>query len=410
MRLLVLDDEIGIATLVAGIAKKLSWTAETATEPLAFRRRFSAAPPDLVLLDMQLGAADGIEQLRFLGEQKFRGQIVLMSGFDWRVLEAAQQVGTSLGLAVVALLQKPMRVTQLRAVLTRVARDIQAKPAAGNVAASRAQAPDGDERSTRLRLTSVDVDRALSDNELSLFLQPVVEAGSGRTMRFEGLCRWSHPTIGMIPPDRFIPLAESDGDVIDRLTMWVVREAAAHFRQLTAADVAAPISVNVSARNIQRLDFPDRVAALAAEEGARPDALILEITESVAMANTAFTIDVLARLRLKGFRLAMDDFGTGFSSLKALRQMPFSELKIDKSFVIDMLSSRDSAIIVKSVVDLARNMGLESVAEGVETAAIADALAGLQVTGLQGYHFARPMPVDQSLTWARGRLSPAAAS
>src|SRR5258708_8337836 len=131
MHLLVLDDEIGIATLIARVASKLSWTAEAATEPLVFQQQFAAKTPDLVVLDLQLGSGDGIEQLRFLGGQAFRGQIILMSGFDWRVLEAAQQVGQSLGLAVTALLQKPVRGPQLRDVLIRAARDVEASLATG---------------------------------------------------------------------------------------------------------------------------------------------------------------------------------------------------------------------------------------------------------------------------------------
>jgi EAL domain-containing protein (putative c-di-GMP-specific phosphodiesterase class I) len=214
----------------------------------------------------------------------------------------------------------------------------------------------------------------------------------------------------MVPPDRFIPLAEEDEGVIDRLTMWVAREAAVHHKRLFGANMAVPISINVSARNIQHLDFPDRVVALLLDEDVEAGALIFEITESVAMANASFTADILARLRLKGFRLAMDDFGTGFSSLKALRQMPFSELKIDKSFVIDMTTSRDASVIVKSVIDLGRSMGLEIIAEGVETEEVAQALTDLGASGLQGYHFARPMPIDQTIEWLRERRQTGAVS
>jgi EAL domain-containing protein (putative c-di-GMP-specific phosphodiesterase class I)/CheY-like chemotaxis protein len=410
MHLVVLDDEAGIANLVARVAKKLGWSAEAATSPSSFHLKFSLRTPDLVILDLQLGAADGIEQLRFLGKQAYRGLIVLMSGVDWRVLVAAQQVGQSLGLSMMALLQKPVRGAQLREVLADAASRLQTRGANASQEAGKRNPANRTQAQAIEQLTSADVDQALTAGTMSLVFQPVISASSREVIRFEALSRWQHPVLGMVPPDHFVPLAEEDEGVIDRLTMWVAREAAVHHKRLFGANMAVPISINVSARNIQHLDFPDRVVALLLDEDVEAGALIFEITESVAMANASFTADILARLRLKGFRLAMDDFGTGFSSLKALRQMPFSELKIDKSFVIDMTTSRDASVIVKSVIDLGRSMGLEIIAEGVETEEVAQALTDLGASGLQGYHFARPMPIDQTIEWLRERRQTGAVS
>jgi EAL domain-containing protein (putative c-di-GMP-specific phosphodiesterase class I) len=161
------------------------------------------------------------------------------------------------------------------------------------------------------------------------------------------------------------------------------------------------VAVNISARNLNSLEFPDHLQDLVAGIGWLPSALTLEVTESAATANPAISNDILARLRLKGFRLAMDDFGTGFSSLKALLNSPFSQIKIDKSFVGSMLTSRDARVIVKSVAALAQNMGLKTVAEGAETRAVVDQLLDFGVDSVQGYHISRPLPAAQLTGWLR---------
>ena len=200
-------------------------------------------------------------------------------------------------------------------------------------------------------------------------------------------------------PDMFIPITEQEPGVIDRFTQWVVRTAGAQVRQLRQQGVPASIAVNISARNLRQLDFPDRLLDLVTELGLSAAAITLEITESAATGDPAVTKDILTRLRLKGFRLAMDDFGTGFSSLKALLGSPFSELKIDKSFVGSMLTSPDARVIVKSTIRLAQEMGLKTVAEGVETQDVHDRLVEFGVDHIQGYHISRPMAANQVSAW-----------
>jgi EAL domain-containing protein (putative c-di-GMP-specific phosphodiesterase class I) len=215
----------------------------------------------------------------------------------------------------------------------------------------------------------------------------------------EALARWHHPARGVIMPDAFIPVGEREQAVIDRLTQWAVRSAGAHARQLDREGVPTPVAVNISAKNLRLLDFPDRLVDLVLGEGSSPAAITLEITESAATGDPTVTRDILTRLRLKGFRLAMDDFGTGFSSLKALLGSPFSELKIDKSFVADVLTSPDARVIVKSTIGLAQEMGLKTVAEGVETQGVQDQLHEFGVDNIQGYHISRPMPASRVSGW-----------
>lgn len=391
MHLLVLDDDPGMAEFMGAAAREYGWTVDVTTREADFRARCRGHPPDAILLDLQLAGGDGVEQLRFLHGEHYRGAVVLVSGFDSRVRVAAQQVGVSLGLDIVAELAKPIRARQLEEVLGEIECRL-TPPESPPAPAAPPSARTGD-------LVPDMVTGAIDAGEMLLYLQPILAAGTRAVVRFEALARWRHPANGFIPPDAFIPVAERDGAVMDRLTMWVIGEATRHYRHLEQAGFPTPIAVNVSGLNLTMLDFPDRVAALVDSSCVSPGNIVLEVTESVAMSDPALIVDVLTRLRLKGFGLAMDDFGTGFSSLKALRRMPFSEIKIDRSFIADMLTSADSMVIVKSVIDLARNMGMESVAEGVETEEIARRLTELGVDTLQGYHFSRPLPIDMACHW-----------
>ncbi|HLY57238.1 MAG TPA: EAL domain-containing response regulator [Stellaceae bacterium] len=388
MRLLVLDDERGIVTFIATVARDRGWTVDTAITETEFRANFTANPPDAITLDLQLGRADGIEQLRFLRTVGFEGPIVLLSGFDARVLESARQLGESLGLFVSAALEKPVRISRLREVLGVLEGEV-GQTSAGS--RSRDAAPAD-------AITADAVLSGLSLGEMDLFLQPIVGSLDREIRRYEALIRWHHPELGTVTPDSFIPAAEQDEATIDYLTFWGVKTAVDKYRRLAERGCEAPISVNVSGVNLRDLDFPDRVAGLVEQARLPHSAICFEITESVATSDPGRTIDILARLRLKGFALAMDDFGTGYSTLKALQKMPFSELKIDKSFVL-RLPNADSMSIINSVVGLARNLNLECVAEGVETAEADIALSRLGASSLQGYRFSRPLPIDGAIEW-----------
>jgi EAL domain-containing protein (putative c-di-GMP-specific phosphodiesterase class I)/ActR/RegA family two-component response regulator len=392
-RLLVLDDEPAFGQIMARIARRNGWAAETTTDVVEFQRLFARLRPDAIMLDLQLGNADGVEQLRFLQSQHYDGAIVLMSGYTDRVLHAARELGQSLGLAVDAILAKPATNEQIKALLDGF-KDFRAPPpraaATGTREPSEQQEP----------LSPARIDRGLASGELALEYQPIVNSTTRRVRMLEALARWHHPTRGTIMPDVFIPITEQEPGVIDRLTQWVVRSAGAQAKRLHQQGLTTPVAVNISAKNLRQLDFPDQLVDLVAGQGSSPAAITLEITESAAAAGAhTVTRDILTRLRLKGFRLAMDDFGTGFSSLKALVDSPFSELKIDKSFVADVMKSRDARVIVKSTIRLAQEMGLGTVAEGVETKSVLDQLVEFGIDDIQGYHISRPMAESRVSAW-----------
>lgn len=390
--LVVLDDDEWVAAFMATVAKDCGWIARTVSDETRFHMMVHAAPPDAIMLDLQLGSSDGIEQLHFLHREGYTGAIVLMSGFDARVLASAQQVGESLGLTIAATLEKPARAARIREVLTEIRHipileptEVADSPLSGTV------------------ISPGDVVQAMDHGRMELHLQPIVSAAGRSVMRAEALIRWRDPVLGLVSPDRFVPVAETDAAVIDRLTMWVARTGVAQYRRLAALGSPIQVCINVSGRNLRSLDFPDRMASLLDREAVPTGAIGLEVTESVAMDDPDATASVLTRLRLKGFPVAIDDFGTGHSSLTALRRMPFSTIKIDKSFVRELETSSDSFTIVKSVIQLARDMRLASVAEGVENADAARVLTDLGIDSLQGYYFSPPRPFDAFAGWLHGR-------
>jgi EAL domain-containing protein (putative c-di-GMP-specific phosphodiesterase class I)/ActR/RegA family two-component response regulator len=403
MKLLILDDNKELAEFMAVVSQRRGWTVKTAHDQADFRAQFGLCEPDAILLDLHLGNEDGVAQLRFLSQAGYRGAVAIISGFDKRVLESARQIGESLGLIIAAGLGKPIRTARLNEVLDEIAKKAQAPK------------PHAPKRQCASDFRPADIAAGLLGEQMRLYLQPIVSSSNGHISHFESLIRWQHPHLGLVSPDDFVGVAERDEAVIDLLTDWVVNTAVGHHHRIAvalSADSVArsggggagiPISVNLSGINLHNLDFPDRMAAIVEKAGLTPHALIFEVTESVAMRDEMRTTDILTRLRLKGFALAIDDFGIGHSSLKALRQIPFSEIKIDKSFVGDMRSSRNALAIVRSVIELGRSLDLDSVAEGVENDDIADLLGELGANKLQGYHFSRPMALDAALTWLANR-------
>jgi len=374
MRVLIFDDDDAIGRLVARIATMSAMDATAVTDAGAFSESLRDDPPQIVVLDLQLGGTDGVEQMRLLADRQYTGTLVLMSGYDARVLGTARAVGKSLGLKVECVLEKPLRVTELEKVFEHLR-------------------SAGESLSIERLLTGI------ANDELLLNFQPVVTRNPRTLRKLEALVRWEHPDLGRIPPNDFLPMAESNVAAMDALTNWVIVAAVEAYQVLVELGTGVPIAVNISPQNLHDLTLPDRLEQKLRAGQMPPGHLCLEITESAVFKDVARTMDILSRMRLKGMQLSIDDFGTGYSSLKMLRQMPFSEIKIDQSFVGDVTTSRDSRAIVKSIIDLAANMEMGCVAEGVETEATADLLEQLGVRDLQGYLIARPMLIEEVSAW-----------
>ena len=239
---------------------------------------------------------------------------------------------------------------------------------------------------------------AVDNNELRLFMQPKIALASGELVGAEALVRWQHPQRGLVPPMEFIPFAEQTG-FVRQLTLWVFEETARQQPMLAELGIER-VSINLSTRDLMDGELPDKLEAILLRHGKRAESFCLEITESAIMDDPERAEGTLNRLSQRGYKLSIDDFGTGYSSLAYLRRLPVQELKIDKSFVMAMEREEGDAKIVRSTIDLAHNLGLSVVAEGVENAAIQQRLAELGCDEAQGYHLSKPVPLALLQEWA----------
>jgi EAL domain-containing protein (putative c-di-GMP-specific phosphodiesterase class I) len=367
-RLLVVDDEPALGRLVKTAGERAGYEVFVTKNPSAFLEKARIWNPTVIVLDLGMPGTDGIQLLRGLAEHVCAAQVVLMSGADDKVLASAMQLGRERGLKMGGILQRPIQLATLRDFLARF--------------------------QAAKTLLADDLANAIAMGQLFLEYQLKLDCHVGRISGAEALVRWRHPVLGTIQPDQFIPLAEGN-ELIHSLTDWVVAGAAKQLAAWQADNSELEVAVNISAKNVQDLALPDRLHKLCQAAGIDCASMTLELTETGAMREAVQMMDVLTRLRLKGFKLSIDDFGTGYSSLVQLQKMPFSEVKIDRSFVMQMMSNEDCRAIVGILVDLARKLGLKSVAEGVEDEAALRSLMALGCDAAQGYYLSRPLAANR---------------
>jgi diguanylate cyclase (GGDEF)-like protein len=246
----------------------------------------------------------------------------------------------------------------------------------------------------RAPLRMSELRQAIVADQLFLLYQPKINLKSGLIAGLEVLTRWQHPELGLIPPDEFIPVAERTGLIIP-LTLWVLHQSLLQCRAWNDMGIDVSIAVNLSMWNLEAQELPDQIAGLIKTVAMSPHRLELEITESAIMGDPQRTMRTLTLIRDLGVHFTIDDFGTGYSSLAHLRKLPVTGMKIDKSFVQNMESDRDNAVIVRSIIDLGHNLGLKVTAEGVETRGAKDMLVGFECDEAQGYYYSHPIPARE---------------
>lgn len=390
LKVYVLDDDVDYADLLVEVAVEAGWQAESVHSATSFL--LTDIPQSGVLvLDLNMPDMDGIEVIRALADKKINDLLlILISGFDARVLHSVQQLAEAHNMKVLASLTKPAPVTEFIRVLDEIDMDM--------AVVEKRITSDNPITVTELR-------NAILQHQMVLYYQPQLNMKTGVMQGVEALVRWQHPERGMIFPDDFIEMAEQN-ELIGLLTEEVITQAVGQSVTWQLQGLDTVISVNVSADNITSLSLPEQLKTLTDKHAIEPERIMLEITESAVMGELTSSLDVLNRLRMKGFSLSIDDFGTGYSSLTQLYQAPFTEIKIDRGFVMRMLEDNEAMVIVKICIMLGHMLGMQLVAEGVETEEEWDALQSLGCDIAQGYFIARPMPASELIKWEKNNNSP----
>jgi EAL domain-containing protein (putative c-di-GMP-specific phosphodiesterase class I) len=336
---------------------------------------------DLVLCDLRMPERDGIETIRAFAALGLESAFAIMSVEEERVVETAGMLAEVQGLRVLGSVAKPLTAEKLDALFAKM-RDV--APARAEDAK---MAPEADLTNAFIR------------QELQLVYQPKIWMRTGKFAGVESLVRWKHPALGLFQPNSFVPLMEGSDDLSASLTDYSLRESIACVGRWRETGRELRIAVNVSARAFDRLDLPERANALCLEHRVEPDWITLELTETYVARDPIRLIDVATRLRLKGFSLSIDDFGTGQSGLSKLQKLPFNELKIDRQFVNGCSHSTTQRSVVEASLALARSLKMTSVAEGVQERSDWDLLDQLGCDVMQGYFIARPMSEEGLDEW-----------
>ena len=386
LRVLLVDDDEFILDIVEELLGQLGIArlcrAHDGNEALALIEA-AAEPLQLLICDLEMWGMDGIECIRHLSERRFQGAILLLSGSDNRMLDTVGNLVREHKLRFLGALAKPIDEAALLGALMKLADAV----------------PIGRGAHGQLQMLSPEEIRAgLEAGCVEPFFQPKVALAGRRVLGAECLLRWRHPERGLVPPLAVIPVAEAHG-LIDELTLAVFAKTMEHLREWTRQGHALKVSVNVSMDNLKRFDLPDVLAGIARQAGVDARQVVLEITESRLMSNLATSLEIITRLRLMGFGLSIDDFGTGYSSMEKLKQMPFTELKVDRAFVFGAAGDSVARAIFESSVRLGHVLGMRVVAEGAETQEDWDLAAAVGCDELQGYVVAKPMPAGEFIDW-----------
>jgi len=391
LRCLVVDDHPFQRKVVRTMLLRLGISQVTeANDGKEALERVGVEAPDVVLCDLQMPSMDGVELLRHLGQGGYEGGVILMSGVDPRVLATAEMVAQFYRLTLLGALPKPVQSGALGELLTRARR--QGVP-------SKETAPPAPSP-----LSPEEVRLALDRGEIAPFFQPMVQVSSGEIVSAEALARWRREGVEVASPGAFIPVAEEHG-LMPLLTEKMLEESLKHLSTWKSRGIDLSVSVNFSAVDLRDLSLPDRTEAAVAAWGVSPESVTVEVTESRIIEDLAQALDVLVRFRMKGFELAMDDFGTGSATLEQLRRIPFTKIKIDQMFVTGAASSRDRRIMLESSVSMAHRLGLLIIVEGVETREDWELVTHLGCHVVQGRYVASPMAPEDLPGWLASRRS-----
>jgi EAL domain-containing protein (putative c-di-GMP-specific phosphodiesterase class I)/CheY-like chemotaxis protein len=390
LRYLVVDDDVDQRYLVARTLNRMGMAdvveASSGRDALEVLTR-AGNPVDVVITDLQMPDVDGMELIRRIGEKALPVSVILMSALDDVLLGSAATMTQAYGVRIIGTIGKPVTRDKLFAVLRHYV------PQHGVVDGSLDKA---------FPLEAEQVLAGISAGQFEPFFQPKVELATGRVIGAEALARWRHPAYGLLGPEAFLPPLTRAG-YLDELSWIMLALAALEAGRWRSVGLQLSVSVNVSATSLADPDYAEAVTQIVTSQGLETSAMILELTESEQIRNVAAALENLTRLRMKGFGLAIDDYGVGYSSMQELSRMPFTEVKIDRSFVVSASTSEKHRMMIAHTVDVARLLGLKTVAEGVETRLEMELLESLGCDMIQGFYVAEPMEAQEMRRWMMAR-------
>ena len=385
-RVFVIDDDTDFCKLMSRLVESLGYEV-IATDKIKTVDFAQLTASDVLFLDLMMPGTDGIQVLESLARSRVQCSIVPMSGTHQEVLATAEAIARRSGLRVMGVLNKPFRANEVRRLLAHDAKESEscpAKPVASNI-------------------NIEDLLAGLDRKEFDAFLQPVIELSSNQVVGYEALARWRSEKFSLVSPDRFIALAARNG-VLPRLTRQIISRVLAYAVKLRERGLVWHMSVNIGAEDLVDTGLPESLAEMLAIHDLPPGSLTLELTESSAALNEVAMFGILARMRLKGIALAIDDYGIAYSGLDRLSSIPFTWLKIDKQFISSMMTNRNARMIVESSVAMAKRLNMRTVAEGIETEDQRDLLKKIGCEFGQGHLLAAPMEFAALVGWASSRL------
>lgn len=383
--LLILDSDEDVAKNISIEAEALGFEVKTFNDPKLFIDEFFVWNPSHLAIDLAMPAIHGIEVLISLVKLKCESHIILVSGLETTIPSAAQLIATENNLNVSGILSRPLNIQRLKNLLS------------GSYSEEDAQTYSGNADHARFIADEASIHHAIQNNQFVLYYQPQIDLPSGKATGLEGLIRWRHPEFGMKLPDSFIPVAERTGQ-IDQLMQIVINTA---FEFMSKLDSELSFSINISAINIQDPHVIETLKNACLEHNIKPERVVLDLTETATMRDPVQTGNILQQLRAIGFRIGMDDVATSYASMDQLTKLPLSELKLDKSCVTTMDCSSKSRKVIASTIKLAENLGLSTIAKGIENSLAAIGLRELGCRLGQGYYFAKPMDQDATLVWLK---------
>ena len=383
LHVLILEDdpiqmEVVSVTLRALGVNRIE-TCSEGNQALAVVRTYN---PDLLVCDLTMPGMDGISFLRQVAGQGFLGNVIILSSVDSGVMKAAINLAKAYGLNLIAALNKPLQQDQLKSALTRQHQTMPAKKQYAKAAV----------------LSLAELQQGLADESIEVFFQAKVSVFDKKIVGAECLARWRHPERGILGPLSFIPVLEAHG-LINALTKIVLKKGTQQLALWKEQGHHLRIAVNVSMDDLNQLDLPEEFESIAKNSNVHCNQITLELTESRLMENLTVSLEILTRLRLKGFGLSIDDFGTGFSTMENLTQLPFTELKVDRAFVNGAHQDEAARAILGSSIQLGKIFNLRLVAEGVENQLDWNLIADSGCDEVQGFFIAKPMPAQEFIDW-----------